>query len=67
MRPRLATVSAKAMVASGAESALPTTVRRSNDKPNVDNSRRAVRQNVGLLLLLLMKADAIDIDMDSSV
>lgn len=40
-RPRLATVKASAMVARGAESALPTIVRRSRVIPNVESSRIA--------------------------
>jgi hypothetical protein len=35
--PQLATISASAMVARGADKAFPTTVRRSNDAPKVDN------------------------------
>ena len=41
--PRLAVVSANAIVAKGAERALPTTVRRSKETPKVDNHRIAER------------------------
>ena len=52
--PRLATIKANAMVAKGADKALPTTVRRSSVKPNADNNKSAVRQNVGLPMVLVV-------------
>ena len=41
--PKLATVNAMAMVANGAERALPTVVRRSNETPNVESHKMALR------------------------
>lgn len=45
--PRLATEIASAMVARGAESALPITVRRSREIPKVDRSKIAERTKDG--------------------
>lgn len=52
--PILATISAKAIVARGADKAFPRTVRRSNVNPKVDSNRMAVRQKLGLSLVFLL-------------
>ena len=44
--PTLATINASAMVANGAESALPVTVLLSNDMPNVLNQKITVKTNL---------------------
>ena len=49
MIPRFATVNARAMVASGADSALPTMVRFSNEIPKTLKSNTAERTKVGSL------------------
>jgi hypothetical protein len=41
--PRLATISAKAMVAKGADKALPNMVRRSKVTPKTESSKTAVK------------------------
>jgi len=47
MIPTLATINARAMVANGAERALPRVVRRSNVIPNVERSNTADKTNTG--------------------
>jgi hypothetical protein len=48
-RPRFATVNARAIVANGAERALPMVERRSNETPKILSSKMADRTNDGSL------------------
>ena len=57
--PTLATSKAKAMVAKGADKALPTTVRRSKEMPNTDKSKRDDKHHQG--------SECIEFNMDSCV